>query len=42
MKALTATGWVVEGEHGAAERLGLKSSTLRSKMARLAIARGDD
>jgi formate hydrogenlyase transcriptional activator len=37
--ALEATGWRVRGEQGAAERLGLKPTTLESKMAKLAIRR---
>jgi hypothetical protein len=33
------TRWVVSGRDGAAVRLGLKRTTLLSKMARLGIAR---
>ena len=36
---LTATHWRVRGAGGAAERLGLKPTTLESRMARLGIAR---
>jgi formate hydrogenlyase transcriptional activator len=32
-------GWVVEGPSGAASRLGLRSSTLRSKLARFGVTR---
>lgn len=37
---LEACTWRVEGKGGAAERLGLKPSTLRSLMTRLGISRG--
>ena len=36
---LEACGWVIEGAHGAAHRLGLSPSTLRSRMAKLSIRR---
>jgi len=36
---LTSTNWRVRGSGGAAERLGLKPTTLESRMARLGIAR---
>jgi len=36
---LTSTGWRVRGLDGAAERLGLKPTTLESRMVRLGIAR---
>jgi PAS domain S-box-containing protein len=36
---LTATGWKLEGPSGAAEILGLRPSTLRSRMAKLKIQR---
>jgi transcriptional regulator with GAF, ATPase, and Fis domain len=36
---LTSTNWRVRGPGGAAERLGLKPTTLESRMARLGIAR---
>ena len=34
------TGWRIRGAGGAAERLGLKPTTLESRMAKLGIARG--
>jgi formate hydrogenlyase transcriptional activator len=37
--ALESTNWRVRGHGGAAERLGLKPTTLESRMARLGIAR---
>jgi len=37
---LDATGWRIEGANGAAARLGLKPSTLRSRMRKLGIRRG--
>jgi transcriptional regulator with GAF, ATPase, and Fis domain len=36
---LESTSWRVRGPGGAAERLGLKPTTLESRMARLGIAR---
>jgi transcriptional regulator with GAF, ATPase, and Fis domain len=39
MRVLERTGWVVEGKKGAAAILGLAPSTLRSRMAQLAIRR---
>src|SRR5262245_49985861 len=39
LDALCATNWVVAGPHGAAARLGLKRSTLVSRMAKLGIVR---
>ena len=39
LDALHATNWVVAGPHGAAARLGLKRSTLVSRMAKLGIVR---
>jgi len=36
---LDSTGWRVRGTGGAAERLGLKPTTLESRMAKLGIAR---
>jgi formate hydrogenlyase transcriptional activator len=39
LRALEAGGWVVGGPDGAAERLGLKRTTLLAKMKRLGIAR---
>jgi len=37
---LEKTGWLIQGEHGAARLLGLAPSTLRSKMQKLGIRRG--
>ncbi|HEX5060297.1 MAG TPA: sigma 54-interacting transcriptional regulator [Kofleriaceae bacterium] len=37
--ALEASKWVIEGDDGAANRLGLRPSTLRSRMRRLGIER---
>jgi transcriptional regulator with GAF, ATPase, and Fis domain len=39
LEALQAAGWVVGGSHGAAARLGLKRTTLISKMKNLGISR---
>ena len=39
LSALTSTGWVIEGRKGAAEKLGLAPSSLRSRMKRLGIRR---
>ena len=39
LDALHATKWVVAGPHGAAARLGMKRSTLASRMAKLGIVR---
>jgi formate hydrogenlyase transcriptional activator len=39
LAALVATGWVVGGPRGAAQRLGMKRSTLQKKMQRLGIVR---
>ena len=36
---LRETNWIIEGPRGAARRLGLKPSTLRSRMARLGVRR---
>jgi transcriptional regulator with GAF, ATPase, and Fis domain len=36
---LVRTGWRVSGRHGAAEILGLKPTTLESRMAKLGIKR---
>ncbi len=38
-RVLVETSWVIEGEDGAAARLGVKPSTLRSRMRRLGIVR---
>ena len=40
LKTLEATQWKVEGAEGAAARLGLNPSTLRSRMNKLGIRRG--
>jgi len=40
LRVLEQTGWQVEGPSGAARLLGLAPSTLRSKMQRLRLARG--
>ena len=37
--ALRATGWVIDGENGAARRLGLQPSTLRGRLKKLGIRR---
>ncbi len=37
LQVLEGSGWVIEGDAGAAERLGLKPSTLRNRMNRLGI-----
>jgi transcriptional regulator with GAF, ATPase, and Fis domain len=39
LQALKASNWKIKGTAGAADRLGLKSSTLRSRMQRLGISR---
>ena len=39
LDTLHATNWVVAGPHGAATRLGMKRSTLASRMAKLGIGR---
>ena len=41
LEALKATKWVVGGSKGAAALLGLKRSTLQSRMQKLGITRGD-
>ena len=40
IRVLRETNWVVGGPHGAAARLGLKRTTLQSKMQKLGISRG--
>ena len=40
LKALEATNWVLAGPRGAAARLGMKRTTLQSKMRKLGVARG--
>ena len=37
---LDASGWVIEGDAGAAQRLGLNPSTLRGRMRKLGIRKG--
>jgi len=39
-RVLEMTGWRVRGRNGAAEMLGIKPTTLESRMARLGISRG--
>jgi formate hydrogenlyase transcriptional activator len=39
LEALRATSWVIDGDAGAAQRLGLKPSTLRHRMKKLGIER---
>ena len=39
LKVLTSTGWKIEGRQGAATILGMKSSTLRTRLAKLGIHR---
>jgi len=39
LRVLDSTGWLVSGKSGAAHFLGLKESTLRSKMKKLGIKR---
>jgi PAS domain S-box-containing protein len=39
LKALESANWKIKGPNGAADRLGLKPSTLRSRMQRLGISR---
>jgi transcriptional regulator with GAF, ATPase, and Fis domain len=38
-RVLTETGWIIEGPEGAAAALGLRPSTLRSRMVRLGVDR---
>jgi formate hydrogenlyase transcriptional activator len=38
-QVLGETGWTIEGAAGAAARLGLRPSTLRSRMAKLGVRR---
>ncbi len=40
LKALEATNWVLAGPRGAAARLGMKRTTLQSKMRKLGVVRG--
>ena len=39
LRALEATNWVLAGPHGAAARLGMKRTTLQSKMRKLGIVK---
>jgi formate hydrogenlyase transcriptional activator len=39
---LRDTNWVIEGQRGAAARLGMKPGTLRHRMKKLGISRGED
>jgi formate hydrogenlyase transcriptional activator len=39
LRVLDATDWVIEGEHGAAARLGMKPATLRFRMKKFDISR---
>jgi transcriptional regulator with GAF, ATPase, and Fis domain len=39
LAALESTAWRIEGASGAAARLGINASTLRSRMKKLGIAR---
>ena len=39
LRALEATGWVIGGPHGAAARLGLKRTTLMTRMRKFGISR---
>jgi len=41
VRALREARWVVSGPHGAAVRLGLKRTTLQSRMRKLGISRAD-
>jgi PAS domain S-box-containing protein len=42
LSTLREVNWVIEGEHGAAVRLGLKPATLRHRMKKLGIERSRD
>jgi formate hydrogenlyase transcriptional activator len=39
LRVLQATGWVIEGERGAAAQLGVKPATLRFRMKKFGITR---
>ncbi len=41
LRTLRAAGGVISGSHGAAARLGMKRTTLQSKMQRLGITRNE-
>jgi transcriptional regulator with GAF, ATPase, and Fis domain len=40
VRILQSTGWQVGGKGGAAEKLGMPASTLRSRMKKLGIGKG--
>jgi transcriptional regulator with GAF, ATPase, and Fis domain len=42
VRTLRATRWIIEGERGAAVRLGMKPATLRHRMKKLGIARNTE
>ncbi len=42
LRVLQAAGWVIEGERGAAARLGMKPATLRFRMKKFGITRVAD
>jgi transcriptional regulator with GAF, ATPase, and Fis domain len=42
LSTLREVNWVIEGEYGAAVRLGLKPATLRHRMKKLGIERSRD
>jgi PAS domain S-box-containing protein len=42
LRVLDATNWVIEGERGAAARLGMKPATLRFRMKKFEISRPDN
>ena len=42
VKVLRTVDWVVEGDKGAAKRLGMKPATLRHRMKKLGITRADE
>jgi transcriptional regulator with GAF, ATPase, and Fis domain len=42
LRVLNATRWVIEGNSGAALRLGLKPATLRHRMKKLGITRAQN
>jgi formate hydrogenlyase transcriptional activator len=39
MRALQAANWIIGGPHGAASKLGMKRTTLQSRMQKLSIVR---
>jgi formate hydrogenlyase transcriptional activator len=41
LRILRECGGVIAGRHGAAERLGMKRTTLQSRMSKLGIQRAD-